>query len=313
MLLPWSLRHVTTCRTHGVLLLDRCPGCHTPVDLDVRANTCARCGLAIGAFPTTSIAAHPDSIALTELIWSAIGCRSGPFPPPAVGLEADHPLRRVGTSDLLRGLWDCAQQLVLYGADTPLFQPEALLPGVYWDAPAIVLESLDIVGVHTALAAAWRLLREWPTAWHTVLRPGPGVDMTRSGGGVPFPVVLRYDQDAPVWTLADRAWLNLVWDRSAEGYPWARFDLAACPATPCYPWAYHWGTADLALGFEDAARYCQLNQADFATFSATRTAVCGGGKLGEVRAAFLLAANPESATMPRNPASPHNPSTSFLP
>jgi hypothetical protein len=262
ILLPWSLYHVTTCPTHGVVLVDQCPGCGAAVHLDVRRDACERCGQEIGAFPTWSIAGHPDSIALTGLIWSAIGCQPGPFPPAVAGLAPAHPLGRVRPSALLQGLWACAQRLVLCHADTPLFAPEGLLPGVSWDAPTVLLQELDVLGIHTALAAAWRLLRDWSTAWHTVLRPRPRVAAARSGRGVPYPVVLRFLGDEPVWMLAERWWLDFLWDRSAEGYPWARFDLQVAPVAPCYTSAYEWADADLALPFEEAARYCQLNLAD---------------------------------------------------
>lgn len=264
ILLPWSLYPVTTCPIHGVVLVDQCPGCGAAVRLDVRRDACERCGQEIGTFPTWSIAGHPDSIALTGLIWSAIGCQPGPFPPAVAGLAPAHPLLRVRPSRLLHGLWACAQRLVYCHADTPLFASEGLLPGVYWDAPTVLLQELDVLGIHTALAAAWRLLRDWPTAWHTVLRPRPHVAAACSGSGVPYPVVLRFPRegDDPVWTLAERWWLDLLWDRSAEGYPWARFDLKVAPVAPCYKWAHDWDDGDLALSFEEAARYCQLNMAD---------------------------------------------------
>jgi hypothetical protein len=97
------------------------------------------------------------------------------------------------------------------------------------------------------------------------LRPTTRVAAARSGSGVPYSVVLRYrgaDDAEPVWVLAERWWLDLLWDRAAEGYPWARCDLKVAPVAPCYRWAHAWADADLSLSFEEAARYCQLNLAD---------------------------------------------------
>jgi hypothetical protein len=262
ILLPWSLYHVTTCHRHGVGLVDRCTRCGAALRLDVRRNACTRCGLEISAFSTWSIATHADSIGLTGLIWSAIGCLPGPYPPASAGLTPEHPLRRVGPASLLQGLWACAQRLVWCRADTPLFASEGLLPGVIWDAPEVLLQGLDIVGLHTALAAAWRVLRDWPHTWHAVLAPRPEVTAACSGGGIPYPVVLRYHGGEPQWSLAEQWWLNLAWERSAEGYPWARFDLPIAAVAEGVRWASDWADADLALSWGEAARYCQLNLAD---------------------------------------------------
>jgi len=262
ILLPWSLYHVTTCYAHGVGLVDHCSRCGAGLHLDVQGDACTRCGLEIGTFSTWSIASHPDSIGLTSLIWSAIGCLPGRFPPTLAGLGPDHPLCRVAPASLLQGLWACAQRLVVCRADTPLFAPDGLLAGVIWDAPEAPLQELDVVGLHTALAAAWRLLRDWPLAWHAVLQPTTRVTAARSGGGIPFPVVLRYQGEEPGWVLTERWWLDLAWDRSAEGYPWARFDLPVTPAVDCCTWAHHWAAADLTLSWEEAACYCQLTLAD---------------------------------------------------
>jgi len=112
LLLPWSLRHVTACSRHRVLLIDRCTRCRALVTPDVRLSACRQCGQDIGALPTHSIAEEPDSLAVTALIWSAIGCLPGSFPPATIGVSADHPLRRVGTASMLHGLWACAQRHV---------------------------------------------------------------------------------------------------------------------------------------------------------------------------------------------------------
>jgi hypothetical protein len=279
ILLPWSLYHVTTCYAHGVGLVDQCPRCGAGLHLDVQQDACAHCGLEIGAFSTWSIATHLDSISLTSLIWSAIGCLPGPFLPALAGLAPDHPLGRMGPAAVLQGVWACAQRLVQCHTDTPLFAPEGLLTGIVWDAPEVLLQELDVVGIHTALAAAWRLLRDWPLAWHAVLSPTPRVAASRTGGGIPFPVVLRYQDEKAVWVLAERWWLDLVWDRSAEGYPWARFDLPIAPVADCFRCAHAWADADLALSFEEAARYCQLNLADL-------DALAESGLLREARGPF---------------------------
>src|SRR5262249_30814756 len=44
LLLPWSLRHVTTCPTHQILLVDHCSACDTRLHLDPIRGCCARCG-----------------------------------------------------------------------------------------------------------------------------------------------------------------------------------------------------------------------------------------------------------------------------
>ncbi len=282
LLLPWSLRHVTACSRHRVLLIERCTRCRALVTPDVRLSACRQCGQDIGAMPMHSIAEEPDSLAVTALIWSAIGCLPGSFPPATIEVSADHPLRRVGTASMLHGLWACAQR---HGGSPPILPAcgedgggAALLPV----APRRPLQDLPLADVHSQLVAAWRLLRDWNTAWHLPLAPTTNVTAARSGGGVPFPVVLRHRQGHPCWTLADPWWLDFVWERATEGYPWARADLAATPATECATRAPHWKWADLALTLREAAPYCQLNQADLDVLVESGLAPARGGPFSVV-------------------------------
>jgi len=60
ILLPWRLHHLTACPRHRVLLRQRCAGCAEPLRLTAGRGDCARCGAAIAAMPTRSIAGDPD-------------------------------------------------------------------------------------------------------------------------------------------------------------------------------------------------------------------------------------------------------------
>lgn len=318
VLLPWSLSHVTTCRRHQVLLVDRCPGCAAALDLDPTRDACDRCGLAIAAYPASSIADDAESRALTEVVWHMIGCAAhaagtspgtparpvrtvGELRPAlrsAVTLPPEHPVWRVEPAGLLCALWSAAQRSVAAAAaqviarpdrwDThesePAFVPATRLPEWRSPYPYSPLTNLIYVGVarrHAALLAAWRLLSAWPDTWPTAVPAGPQRDSTTSGTGLPYPVVLEDGRDPfeppappdregarrrrrpqrrrePQWSFVDGWWLDLVWQRSAEGYPWGRTDLPAEPEAACRAWRVEWHDEDLGLPLEEAATYCQL-------------------------------------------------------
>jgi len=132
----------------------------------------------------------------------------------------------------------------------------------------IVAPGLDVVDLatrHHGLVAAWRLLRDWDDAWSRVVRPTSLAAASRSGAGVPYPVALLrggYGGRGPHWALAETAWLRVVWDHTASGYPWGGADLPAYPATPREAWLRHWQRQDLTLTLAEAAAYAQLGEAE---------------------------------------------------
>ncbi len=249
ILLPWSLYHLTACPWHRLLLRQRCAGCAAPLRLEVGRAGCARCGCTIAAMPTRSLTADPDSVEVTALLWQGTGCLAGPCPPEGAALTAAHPLRRLGTAALLRGLWGCAQAVVT-----------RKVPAAGTDASPR-LQDLDIADVHDALVAAWRLVRDWPLRWPELIGGACAGEGVRRGEP-PFPLVLRSQAGECGWGLASEGWLRLVRDRAAEGYAWGRLDLPACPEVACQGRSERWGREDLLLGPEDAARYCQVGPHD---------------------------------------------------
>jgi hypothetical protein len=104
ILLPNSLRFITTCPWHQSVLVDRCP-CGNRLMLPLKHGCCTACGTTFGALPTYSIDDHRPSLQMTALLWSAIGCSSESFPPASLGLPADHPLHDMHPSELFRFLW----------------------------------------------------------------------------------------------------------------------------------------------------------------------------------------------------------------
>jgi len=77
ILLPWWLHHVTACPWHRVLLRERCAGCDAPLRLAAGRDGCERCGGAIGAMGTRSIAGDADGVEVSALVWRATGCMEG--------------------------------------------------------------------------------------------------------------------------------------------------------------------------------------------------------------------------------------------
>ena len=140
ILLPWWLHHVTACARHEVLLRERCAGCAEPLRLAAGRDGCERCGAAIAAMGTRSIAEEVDGRELSALVWRATGCGEGLYAPEERGRAPDPPVREVGTAALLRRLWGGAQAVVSGDGEPRLHERE-------------------IADVHAALVAGWRRLR----------------------------------------------------------------------------------------------------------------------------------------------------------
>ncbi len=158
ILLPWWLHHLTACPRHHMLLRQQCAECAEPLRLAAGRDGCERCGAAIAAMPTRSIAEDADGVEVSALLWRATGCVEGASPPEGLTRAAEHPLR-VGTPALLTGLWGCAQARVA-GDGGPR------------------LQAREIAAVHEALVAAWRPLRDGPARGQ-----GPLVPRVRGGRG----------------------------------------------------------------------------------------------------------------------------------
>ncbi len=146
--------HLTACPRHEVLLRQRCAGCAEPLRLAAGQAGCGRCGAAIGAMATHSIAEDPDGVELSGLLWRATGCLDGASPLEGLTLAVGHPLRLSGTPEVLRDLWGDGQALVA-GDGGPR------------------LQAREIAAVHEALVAAWRLRRDGPPRGQG--RPFPSV------------------------------------------------------------------------------------------------------------------------------------------
>jgi len=154
ILLPWSLRQVTTCPIHLVRLVDRCQGCGLPLEMDIETGTCLHCGRDAATFEAETIATDPDSVALTAAVWGALGfgAIAGPSTRP-VGAGA-HPLAHMRPHALLLYLWESGPLLARRDPSHPLYDKgmKSLLN----------LHSSNARVAHELLLGAWRLLDDWP-------------------------------------------------------------------------------------------------------------------------------------------------------
>lgn len=167
LFLPWSLRHVTTCPVHLTLLIDRCV-CGRPLKFNLLKARCFACHTSLDLLPVLSIADHAPSVALTELISSAIGYRDE-FPSSNLSLSPSHPLWAMHPAALFRFLVFGAQLLAARYPDDPIFDSTHVLPTKQRAAPPVALHQADVPAVHHALLAIWQLLEHWPQSWHNLL------------------------------------------------------------------------------------------------------------------------------------------------
>lgn len=293
MLLPWSLRLVTSCPVHKVLLVDKCPACDSPLVLgswsDVLDGVCSNCGYDLARIEPISLEGHRETEELTTLIWSAIGLADnvraagfvrtgeditlaqtaggranssidgtevprdeatsneegargartiGSFPPASLNLQAAHPLHIMHSSTLLDYFRRMTLVLMRYDRDNPLFRESEAWEELYWHPlpPGRIAWKYraDVLTVHGALIAMWKLLRDWPTRWHETLDRIAQNEM-RHSSRKRFPVLIAEEFPGARW-----AWLRAGIDSFLQQEARNRVHL--------YPWLPYYRTAQRAAG-----------------------------------------------------------------
>jgi predicted site-specific integrase-resolvase len=224
-LLPWLIRHITTCHIHQILLVDACAICHQPLRIDRVRGCCRTCATALGDLPVISITEHPASLDLTNTLWSALLNEQGEFVPSDVSIAQDHPLRFMHPWTFLTFLWQGFQLLSMYDRDNPLFQGDLLPANRIWTRPLRGLRTATVEQMHGALVAMWRLLIHWPETWYSGLeriakKQVDAFDMR------PFPAALAERFQGPEWHWLHQAWAQFMqWEMrtNAAVVPWLRY------------------------------------------------------------------------------------------
>ncbi len=226
MLLPWSLRHITTCASHRVLLVDRCPACGTTLRVNLAAGSCAACGEEIGRFPALPLDSHESSLMLTELVWSAAGCEAGVFPPGRLSVPLQHPLDQLSRTTLLHFLWRFGQLLVRHDPHNPLFDVAESLFGAPWAAPPTFMRTTQVKDVHRVLVAVLTLLLNWPDALHMTFERIVAEERKETKIHARFPYILAEEFAGSAWAWFHQGWIDFMQERMGHGslvYPWLRY------------------------------------------------------------------------------------------
>lgn len=221
--LPWMARHVTTCATHQVLLVDACPTCQKPLDPSYRRGVCRGCSTPLADLPAISIRGHGDNSMLSLLIWNALSSVPD-WPPPIPGVGENHPLRTMRPATLLSFLWDGYALLKAYDKTNPVFQ-DVLPPGATIKELPRDLRLATTHEVHAALTGMWRLLRGWPQTWGTML------DRLLNGerysiDSRPFPSALFERFNGPEYRWLHQGWVDYVGQvmhQNPAVVPWLRY------------------------------------------------------------------------------------------
>lgn len=226
VLLPWSLRHMTTCASHRVLLIDRCHTCGTPLRVNLAAGSCAACGEDIGRCPALSLDGHETSLVLTELVWSAAGCEAGAFPPGSLPVPLQHPLDQMSRTTLLHFLWRFGQLLVRHDPHNPLFDAAQPLFGATWAAPPTFMRTTQVKDVHRVLVAVLTLLLNWPDALHMTFERIIAQERKETKIHARFPYILAEEFAGSAWAWLHQGWIDFMQHRVGQSslvYPWLRY------------------------------------------------------------------------------------------
>jgi DNA-binding transcriptional MerR regulator len=259
ILLPWSLRFVTTCPLHKVLLVDHCESCKEPLRFangrEGVPGLCAACRADVRTFHAYSIAGHSLSLELTDLIWSAIGLGSAvsvtptgsalvdpgvanPAAFPAVGLPmaADNPLHAMHTATLFDFLRRMPSLILSQDPQSPIFDPRETLPGGLqgeWTGAPRHIElkwQASVPVMHSTLVAMWRLLRDWPQTWHETLARIAHLESGKRNAGQRFPQCLAEEFPGSRWewlTKGVESYLAKEALNNSDLYPWLGYYRAA--------------------------------------------------------------------------------------
>lgn len=214
LLLPWSLRHITTCPIHRVFLVDHCSACRSPLTIALSSGTCEHCNYALDRLPVQILDTTEENEELSHLLWSAVGCGNSSFPPDFPTLAMNHPLRQVQPAAFLQFLWHGGQLLLTRDPQNPLLKGLLVPQGIadrHDDGP-MLLRQAGVQTVHTVLLAMWHLLKGWPQSWYGLLERLVSQEEpleTTASTCLPAVFTSLFPGDAFAWL--HRGWKDFMW------------------------------------------------------------------------------------------------------
>lgn len=225
LLLPWMLRHVTTCARHNVLLVDRCSQCGQRLEIVPENGSCARCE----AYNFISTAVTQEltdrySSALASLVWQAIGCVEEESSTGSL-FEGDHPLAGISGAALLRFMWLFGRRLSLCDPSNPLFDASIEFFTGSDGRPPTIVRHADNVGVHGVLTAICQLLLGWPDTWFATLKRLVELE-DQVAIGKRLPKALKHEFRGPEFEWLHSSFADFMKTESRINvslYPWLRY------------------------------------------------------------------------------------------
>lgn len=228
-LLPWSLRHVTTCFTHQVLLVDRCSACGTSLRINLGAGSCSSCGERIEVFPTQPIDTHEASRLLATILGRTFGTINGneeAIPSIKTFFPAHQPFSHLSPITFLQFLWRFGQLLTRIDPQNPLFDATQPLLGPASEPPPLFMRTAHVTQVHRVLIAVMELLLHWPDAFHLTLERVVTQERTMTNIHARFPYVVSEEFVGPSWTWLHQEWMEFTRKQASQSslvYPWLRY------------------------------------------------------------------------------------------
>lgn len=167
-LLPWMLYEVTACPIHHLLLIDRCSECHKLLSSDAAKSGCVHCGCALVDMEGIPIHDDVDSLEMTTILWTALGLNEDANTQNSLPLSPNHPLSQQSPLALFQFFRLVGRLVYDRVAESTIFTHNFVPPPVV--KVSLYETEYRVFDYHLQHVGMWRIIKEWPHAWHSVLQ-----------------------------------------------------------------------------------------------------------------------------------------------
>lgn len=161
VLLPWTLRPITACPIHQILLINACTNCGKILTGE---TSCRACGQPLEKMDFEKIDQDPVGLQLVGLVWNTIIRNDAKS-----AVDVSFPFSELISPQFFSLLIKLGTLLLEYDPDNPRFVVSGIRKNQRNNSRAR-LRSLDVLGYHQVLSAVIELLLDWPTNLYFALK-----------------------------------------------------------------------------------------------------------------------------------------------